>query len=139
MPMVILSPDSLVTRDTLRAYLVQNDTGYHIRNYRPSSPVLSTFVAQVNGLEVLSLSGCARKPRLRFCDGCHDFFLTNFGKTVFPNLRTLEISCIYMSGGRLHRFIKYHAATLEEEDLIYHTFRWFMALNIPRSFEMLEA
>jgi hypothetical protein len=53
-------------------------------------------------------------PRLRFYHGCNDLFITNFVKKIFPHLKVFELSGIYNSGGRLTRFIKNHATTLEK-------------------------
>jgi hypothetical protein len=51
---------------------------------------------------------------LRLCHGCDDLFAKNFSNALYPELTSLVICGMFISGGRLRRFIKRHGDTLKE-------------------------
>jgi hypothetical protein len=121
----IILRDPLYTVDgllnKLREKLVNNDLGYHVRNYRPSHPTFSKLLEELHEIDELAFSGCSSWARLRFCHGCHDLFVYNFTRAIYPHLTTLRISKMYISGGRLRRFIKVHEHTLYHVELDFTT------------------
>jgi hypothetical protein len=96
-----------------------NDRGYHIRGFEPCHADLSRFVAAYRQVEELALDGCEAYPRLRFCDGCHAVFAKHIIPVHFSNLSRFQMVSIYISGGRLRRFIKNHSTTLREFDCLF--------------------
>jgi hypothetical protein len=63
-------------------------------------------------VEHIEISGCAFRPALRLCHGCQDLFATHFAPAPYAYLSRLQLTCLYISGGKLRRFIKHHSATL---------------------------
>jgi hypothetical protein len=93
--------------------------GLHIKNFRPTTTHFQKFVSALDILEALELNGCRSNPSLRVCHGCDDFFVENFAHILYPNLCSLAINSMFISGGRLRRFIKRHSATLTNVDIGY--------------------
>jgi hypothetical protein len=93
--------------------------GLHIKNFRPTTTYFKKFIAAFHDLETLELHGCRSNPSLRLCHGCEDIFVKNFAHTLYPNLRTLAITSMFISGGRLRKFIKRHSATLNDVQIFY--------------------
>lgn len=99
----------------------ENPLGRHIRNYRPSTPAFHKVVSSFSGITSLELHGCRSSSTLRICHACDDLFANTFASVHFHNLRTLMITSILISGGRLRRFIKRHALTLRTLDMSHVT------------------
>jgi hypothetical protein len=97
-----------------RGAKVRNDTGYHFRNYSPCHSKLFDFLNAMHQVEALEIDECETFPRLRFCNGCHDLFAKHIAITHYPNLTDPTIKSVYISGGRLRRFIEKHSSTLTQ-------------------------
>lgn len=97
----------------------KNLLGLHIKNFRPTTTQLKDLISALDNLEALELNGCRSNPALRFCHGCDDLFVENFARTLYPHLSSLTINSMFISGGRLRRFIKRHSVTLTKVDIGY--------------------
>jgi hypothetical protein len=91
---------------------VCNNTGYHLQNYSPCHPTLSKFLKNMQEVETLEIDGCETRPRLRFCNGCHDLFSKYIANIHYSYLTCLRLNSVYISGSRLRRFIKQHSDTI---------------------------
>ncbi|KAI4943546.1 hypothetical protein J4E91_009183 [Alternaria rosae] len=89
------------------------EQGYHVKDYRLNQPQIASFFHGLRSVPRLWLNGCDDFPRLRFCNACNDIFAYSIAKVPCTHLTTLNIRCMYISGGRLQRFIKQQAHTLE--------------------------
>lgn len=89
------------------------EQGYHAKDYRLNQPQIASFFHGLRSVPRLWLDRCDDFPRLRFCNACNDIFAYSIAKVPFTHLTTLNIRCMYISGGRLQRFIKQQAHTLE--------------------------
>jgi hypothetical protein len=102
-----------MTLDNLRARLEHNEPGYHVKSYSPGRiAVLSGLLTALDVMRELRLVGCRVYPRLRFCNGCNNIFVQNVANIKYPQLTKLHISQIYVSGGRLRKFLKLHSDTI---------------------------
>jgi hypothetical protein len=97
--------------------MVQNAKGRHYRHYEPAGPALSNPVARLGNVEHMVLQGCEYGPRLRFCQGCDNLFVTILAQHPFYHLTSLKLDNIYVSGSRLRGVITKHAATLQRVKL----------------------
>ena len=89
------------------------EQGFHVRDYRLDQPQIASFFHGLSSVPRLYLDGCDEFPRLRFCNACSDVFVYSIMKVPFTHLTTLKIRDMYISGGRLQRFIKQQAHTLK--------------------------
>ena len=96
-----------------------NPLGLHVKDYRPTTRSLAEYMSAFIDVEEIQLYGCRSNPALRFCHGCDDLFARNFAHTLYTNLRSLAIRRMFISGGRLRRFIKRHADTLNKLEISY--------------------
>lgn len=97
----------------------ENAIGLHLKNYRPSHPILSNLLSALVDIERLEIYGCRSQPELRLCHGCDDLFVKNFSTLIYSQLKSLSIERMYISGSRLRRFIKRHGHTLSNIKLSY--------------------
>jgi hypothetical protein len=86
--------------------------GYHTGEHREDQAKMFSFLRHLDMIEVLQLWGCSDWPHLRICNGCNDIFARNIATINYANLTTLCLRIMFISGGRLRRFIKTHASTL---------------------------
>jgi hypothetical protein len=94
-------------------------TGLHLKDFRPTTTALKRLIVAFDSLEALELHGCRSNPSLRWCHGCEDIFVQIFAHSLYPNLSRLAITSMFISGGRLRKFIKRHSATLRDVQIIY--------------------
>ena len=87
--------------------------GYHLKGYQPSYREFSRFLAAYNEITHLEIVGCNKMPMLRLYDGC-DAVFKHIATANFPHLTYLSMEKVYVSGGRLRRFVKQHTKTLKE-------------------------
>ncbi|KAG9187979.1 hypothetical protein G6011_01902 [Alternaria panax] len=99
--------------DELATALIENEAGYHVRNYRLNYPQITKFFLGLNNVQRIFLEGCAESPRLRFCNACNDMFVHGIIEVRFTQPTMIEIQNMYISGGRLRRFIRQQAHTLQ--------------------------
>lgn len=90
----------------------ENPSGLHIRNYRPANTGFTRIVSSLANIDSLDLNGCRSHPGLRFCHGCDYLFIRNFAPILFPELTSLVLAKMLISGSRLRKFVKRHADTL---------------------------
>ncbi|KAH4340147.1 hypothetical protein HBH98_197910 [Parastagonospora nodorum] len=113
-----LLPDPCDTEPPAAGQAV-NPLGLHIKDYRPTKPSFTELMSAFIDVEEIQLYGCCSNPALRFCHGCDDLFAQNFAPTRYHSLSRLAIQRIFISGGRLRRFIKRHADTLNKLEVSY--------------------
>jgi hypothetical protein len=92
--------------------------GAHIKNFRPTTTTLTKLVSALINIESLTICGCRIYHSIRLCHGCDDLFAKNFALTFYPQLGTLNLNHVFMSGGRLRRFIKRHSNSLFEVNMV---------------------
>ncbi|KAL5117268.1 hypothetical protein ACEQ8H_004827 [Pleosporales sp. CAS-2024a] len=101
----------------------ENRIGLHIQSFRPiRNPDMNRkFMSALTGVEEIEYYGCRPYPGLRLCHGCDDIFFNNFAALQYAHLANLQIHEVFVSGGRLRRFIKRHAETLIHFAALYTT------------------
>jgi hypothetical protein len=99
-------------------YEACNPFGVHIKNFRPTTTTLTKLVSALVNIENLTIYGCRMYRNIRFCHGCDDLFAKNFTPVFYPQLGSLIINHILISGGRLRRFIKRHSETLLNVEMV---------------------
>ena len=102
--------------DELQRDLVEhrNEGGFHVRNYRLRHPAVASFFLGLRDIAHLHISGCICEPYLRFCNACDDTFTHNIFKVAFNQLTTFHLIDMYISGGRLRRFLREKGHTLTD-------------------------
>ncbi|KAF1914451.1 hypothetical protein BDU57DRAFT_530934 [Ampelomyces quisqualis] len=95
----------------------ENIYGYHIKDYRSTSPEYTKLITIFSNVDRLDYYGCRSHPALKFCHGCDDLFANTFAAACFPCLRKFTVSAAFISGGRLRAFIKKHANSLIAIDI----------------------
>jgi hypothetical protein len=88
------------------------ERGHHTQDHRVVRLEALWFLKQLDAIETLVLDGCSDWPHLRICNGCNDVFAKNIATIKYTNLTKLRFLHVFISGGRLRRFIKEHASTL---------------------------
>ena len=91
----------------------KNEVGIHIKNYRLRQPAVASFWFGLRDIEHLHISGCICEPYLRFCNACNDTFIHIF-QVAFNHLTAFHLFCMYVSGGRLRRWLREQGHTLTQ-------------------------
>lgn len=90
-----------------------NELGVHVRDFSIRHPAIASFFFGACDIAQLYVSGCTEgEPVLRFCNACNDLFTHNIAKVAFTNLTMFCLSEIYVSGGRLAKFLRNRDHTL---------------------------
>ena len=91
----------------------KNEVGIHIKKYRLRQPAVAAFWFGLRDIEHLHISGCICDPYLRFCNACDDTF-THIFNVAFNHLTAFHLFCMYVSGGRLRRWLREQGHTLTQ-------------------------
>ncbi|KAF2246392.1 hypothetical protein BU26DRAFT_520874 [Trematosphaeria pertusa] len=82
----------------------------HNRSYSPQYRV-ARLLRILTDVESVRLFGCALSPRLRVCNACSaEFYMIS--TTPYQQLTAVNLNGVYVSGGRLRRFVNDNARTL---------------------------
>jgi hypothetical protein len=88
----------------------------HARNYRPDHPILHRLIEGCKDSRAIEVQCCSTGMRLRLCHTCQHLFTNNIARYHYSSLSAIKLGSMYISGGRLRRFVKDHAGTLTKVD-----------------------
>jgi hypothetical protein len=97
--------------------MLENSECRHYQRFVGYYPWLEQLLANLRDVESILFNGCSYGWLLRQCNAC-GHLLTYILPYRYPNLTSLRLDNIYISGSRLRGFIKRHAPTLQNAALL---------------------
>ncbi|KAF2475937.1 uncharacterized protein BDR25DRAFT_310368 [Lindgomyces ingoldianus] len=103
---------------SLRGIIVRFEGLHGHKGYDPSHPSMRALIKATRDVPEITIYGCKRDSWVHFCPGCYNLFTKSFSTISFPNLRSLKLVHLYISGYSFRTFIAQHSKTLTNFEMM---------------------